>query len=93
MGGEGTKPTDEPYTARHGTSGQLPLFPDQSTPSKPRAVDTISDARPTKVPCSVGLPGGVKESRADGAGAWDCGFSASTDAGSDVGGAGTARYT
>jgi hypothetical protein len=69
------------------------LFPDQSTPSRPRAVDTISDARPTKVPCSVGLPGGVKESRADGATVDECGFCASTDAGADVGGEGTARDT
>ncbi len=69
------------------------MFPDQSTPSRPRAVDTISDARPTKVPCSVGLPGGVKESRAEGATVGECGFCASTDAGADVGGEGTARDT
>jgi len=73
--------------------GLLPVFPDQSTPSRPRAVDTISDARPTRVPCSVGLSGGVNESRADGTSVGDCGFCASTDAGADVGGAGTARDT
>jgi hypothetical protein len=71
----------------------LPLFPDQSTPNSPRAVDTISDARPTSVPCSVGLSGGVKDSRAEGARVGDCDFCASTDAGADVGGAGTARDT
>jgi hypothetical protein len=82
-----------PWTRRHGSPGLLPLLPDHSTSSRPRAVDTISDARPTRVPCSVGLPGGVKESRADGTIVGECDFCASTDAGADVGGAGTARDT
>jgi len=69
------------------------LFPDKSTPSRPRAVDTISAARPTRVPCSFGLPGGVKESRAEGDRVGDCDFSARTDAGADVGGAGTTTDT
>lgn len=77
---------------RYGTPGLL-LVLDQRTPNRPRAVDTISAARPTRVPCSLGLPGGVKESRADGASVDDCGFSACTDAGADVGGAGTAIDT
>jgi len=74
----------------HGTPGLGPLLPDQSAPNIPRAVDTISAARPTSVPCSLGLLGGVRESLADGASVGDCGFSASTDAGAGVGGAGTA---
>jgi len=69
------------------------LLPDQSTPSRPRAVDTISAARPANEPCSLGLPGGVKESRANDGGVGNWGFSARTDAVADVGGAGTASDT
>jgi len=84
--------TGEPHTC-HGTPGLLLLLPDQSTPIRPRALDTMSAARPANVPCSFGLLGGVKESRADVVIVGDCGFCASTDAGAGVGGAGTARDT
>lgn len=74
----------------HGTPGLWPLPPDQSAPMIPRAVDTMSAARPTNVPCSFGLLGGVRESLADVPRVGDCGFSARTDAGARAGGAGTA---
>jgi len=77
----------------HGTPGLLPPLPDQSAPIRPRAVVTMSAARPANIPCSVGLLGGVKESRADVPTVGDCGFCASTEAEAGVGGAGTAGDT